>query len=100
MNTPARPTVRITFEGEEILVPEGATLAAALLASGVVNFGTRPTSQSPRGPFCMMGACFECMVEVDGTSNRQACLIPVREGQVVRRMSALPQAKVARDATA
>ena len=48
----------------------------------------------------MMGACFECMVEVDGITNRQACLIPVREGQVVRRMSALPQAKVSRDATA
>lgn len=33
----------------------------------------------------MMGVCFECLVEIDGIPNRQACMIPVREGMVVRR---------------
>jgi len=32
-----------------------------------------------------MGVCFECLIEIDGMPNRQACLTPVREGMVVRR---------------
>ena len=99
MNANARPTVRITFEGKETDVPDGATVAAALLATGIASFGFRPTSLTPRGPFCMMGACFECMVEIDGVANCQACLTPVREGQEVRRMSILPTARVERDAS-
>ncbi len=35
----------------------------------------------------MMGACFECLVEIDGISNRQACMIQVRAGMIVRRMA-------------
>jgi predicted molibdopterin-dependent oxidoreductase YjgC len=33
----------------------------------------------------MMGVCFECLVEVDGQANCQACLLPVRAGMRVLR---------------
>ena len=81
-------TVRLTFEGQSIRVPAGATVAAALLAADIVKFGARPVTGAPRGPFCMMGACFECMVEIDGVANRQACMETVRDGQCIRRMPA------------
>jgi len=80
--------VRLTFEGQPVTAPAGATVAAALLAAGIVDFGARVSSDAPRGPFCMMGACFDCMVEIDGIANRQACRVSVRDGQVVRRMGA------------
>jgi NADH dehydrogenase/NADH:ubiquinone oxidoreductase subunit G len=38
----------------------------------------------------MMGVCFDCLVEVDGAPNRQACLTPVREGMVIRRQDGAP----------
>ena len=38
-----------------------------------------------RAPFCMMGTCFECLVEIDGQPNRQACLTIVREGMDIKR---------------
>lgn len=79
-------TIRLTFEGQPITAPVGVTVAAALLAANIVAFGTRPASVRPRGPFCMMGACFDCMVEIDGVSNRQACMELAREGQNIRRM--------------
>jgi predicted molibdopterin-dependent oxidoreductase YjgC len=42
-------------------------------------------SGEPRAPYCMMGVCFECLVEVDGVPNVQACMTSVREGMTVRR---------------
>jgi aerobic-type carbon monoxide dehydrogenase small subunit (CoxS/CutS family) len=35
---------------------------------------------SPRAPYCMMGACFECLVEIDGVPSRQSCLVTVQDG--------------------
>ena len=40
-------------------------------------------SGAPRGPFCMMGVCFECLVVIDGTGNRQACMVPLQAGMAV-----------------
>ena len=47
---------------------------------------TTPVSGAPRGPYCMMGACFECLVSVDGEPNQQACMVPARDGMRVERM--------------
>jgi len=76
--------VPVRFAGETLMLPEGANLAAALLAAGVTVFRHTPVSGAPRGPFCMMGACFDCLVEVDG-SVRQACMIEVAEGLEIAR---------------
>ena len=81
------PQVRIVFEGEEMLAFEGDTVAAALLAGNHLSFRTTAVSGRQRGPFCMMGACFECLVEIDGVANRQACMVPVRDGMRINRQS-------------
>ncbi|MFM0188010.1 (2Fe-2S)-binding protein [Paraburkholderia nemoris] len=78
------PTVRISFDGVDCQVPAGCNLAAALLLTGVRRFRSTPITAAPRAPFCMMGVCFECLVEVDGMPNTQSCLQTVREGMVVR----------------
>lgn len=78
------PRVAVSFDGETLELPQGANLAAALLAAGVRVFRHTPVSGAPRAPFCMMGACFECLVEIDGVLQ-QACMIDVTEGLVVTR---------------
>ena len=78
-------SVTIDFEGEILKVGEHETVAAALLAAGSDYSRTTPVSRSPRLPFCMMGVCFECLVEIDGVPNRQACMEAVRSGMKVRR---------------
>lgn len=80
----ARP-VRIFFNDRALEARAGESLAAALLAADVGPFRTTPVSDAPRQPYCMMGACFECLVEVDGVANRQACMVTVTEGMRVRR---------------
>ena len=77
-------TVQITFNDVSIQVPAGLTVAAALLGSGESRLRASPVSKAPRAPYCMMGVCFECLVEIDGVANRQSCVIPVREGMNIR----------------
>ncbi len=74
------------FEGEAIEARRGDSVAAALVAAGHGVTRTTPVSGSPRGPFCMMGVCFECLLEIDGEPNRQGCMVPARAGMQVRRM--------------
>lgn len=82
---PGLPPVSIRFEGRTIAAAAGETLAAALLAAGEEVFRTSPVSGAPRGPFCLMGACFECLVEIDGMPGQQACMTIVRDGMEIRR---------------
>ena len=74
--------VEITIDGAPFVAREGDSVAAALLASGVTIFRTT-FSGTPRGPLCMMGACFECLVTIDGAS-KQACMTQVSPGMAVR----------------
>ncbi|MFS8146183.1 (2Fe-2S)-binding protein [Rhizobium sp. BR 249] len=90
---PKSPDVRlitITFEDAKIMVPEGISVAAALLTGGARSFRSSIVSDAPRAPYCMMGVCFECLVEIDGMPARQSCLIPVREGMQIKRQQGAP----------
>lgn len=78
------PRVRVWLDGAPLDLPEGANLAAALLAAGVHVFRHTPVSGAPRAPFCMMGACFDCLVDIDGIT-RQACMLEVVEGMRIAR---------------
>lgn len=75
----------LSFEGRQIAFRPGDSLAAALLAAGIGALRQSPVDASPRAPYCMMGVCFECLVEIDGRQNQQACLTPAEDGMVVRR---------------
>ena len=77
-------TVVIEFNGAPLRVPARCSVAAALLASGVTRFRNSPVSGEPRSPYCMMGVCFECLMEIDGQPSRQSCLVTVSEGMRVR----------------
>lgn len=76
---PAADLVPVTLDGTPLMLPGGANLAAALLVTGVSRFRATPVSGAPRGPFCMMGACFDCLVTVGGVT-RQACMMQVESG--------------------
>ena len=81
----APETVTIVFEGNSLTVPAGISVAAALLAGGVRDFRSSVVGKVPRAPYCMMGVCFECLIEIDDVPARQSCLVPVRDGMRMRR---------------
>lgn len=82
----ARPaTVEVLVEGTPVLVPEGASAAAAVLLAGLEAIRETPVTGSPRAPLCLMGVCFDCLAEIDGVPNRQACMVPVAPGMRIAR---------------
>ena len=81
----AGDAVAVTFDGRPLVARRGDTVAAALLAAGVLANRETPVSGAPRAPWCMMGVCFDCLVTIDGVGNRQACLVPLRAGMDVCR---------------
>ncbi len=80
----AGAAVHLTLDGVAITAHAGDTLAAALLAHS--GDASRSTGHGvPRSAYCLMGVCFECLVELDGQPGTQACMVTVRDGMVVRR---------------
>lgn len=77
------PEVEISVDQEKLSVPAGINLAAALLLRDRIPGRSNPVDRSPRAPHCLMGACFECLVEVDGVELR-ACQVTVQPGMQVR----------------
>lgn len=77
--------VNVTIDGLAFVVPAGASAAAAMLMHGNGATRTTPVSGEGRAPYCMMGVCFECLMEIDGEPNQQGCLVIVREGMRISR---------------
>lgn len=85
MNDPSRCTVEVTIDGVEYTVPCQRTVAAALqLDVGEVGWRTTRRDPSPRGLFCGIGACYDCLATVDGRRGVRTCLIEVVDGMDVR----------------
>ncbi|MDH3387628.1 MAG: (2Fe-2S)-binding protein [Gammaproteobacteria bacterium] len=81
---PVDKPVHLVFEEQPITACEGDSVAAALLAAGVTAFRQVARGDALRGPYCMIGNCYECRVEIDGKPNLQACQQRVRDGIQVR----------------
>jgi predicted molibdopterin-dependent oxidoreductase YjgC len=76
-------TLSFSFDGRLLRAAPGDSVAAALLQAGVDRFRTSVVGGEPRGPHCMMGVCFDCLVTIDGVPNRQSCQVQAAEGMVV-----------------
>jgi sarcosine oxidase subunit alpha len=83
VNGPAPGGVQIEIDGVSVMAQPGDTVTAALLASGLDYCRDTVVSGAKRGPYCMMGVCFDCLVTIDGVGNRQGCLVPVADGMKI-----------------
>lgn len=72
--------VAIVIDGRSFDASRGDSVAAALLALGCTAFRSTDVAARPRGPYCMMGVCFDCLVTIDGRANVQACMVQVEAG--------------------
>jgi predicted molibdopterin-dependent oxidoreductase YjgC len=78
------PAVSIDVDGQVIEAVAGEPIAAALLAAGKTVFRYTRKRQEPRGVFCAIGRCTDCMMVVDGVPNVRTCVTPVREGMKIQ----------------
>ncbi|MEI7570697.1 MAG: (2Fe-2S)-binding protein [Alcaligenaceae bacterium] len=77
--------VIVTINGKAVQCREGDSVAAALLAAGLNECRDTAVKDVPRGPFCLMGICYDCLVMIDDQPNQQGCMIPVRSGMKIER---------------
>ena len=76
-------TVTVTFAGRTLQARDGQSVAAALTAAGVRSCRTTRHGARPRGLFCGIGVCFDCLLTIDGRPAQRACLVPVRDGMIL-----------------
>ncbi len=74
----------ITVNGQPVAAYPDESIATVLAAAGFRAFRKTDASDSPRGIFCGMGICFDCLVTVDGIPNQRACMTQARAGCDVR----------------
>jgi hypothetical protein len=78
--------VRISVDGDAVSGADGQTIAGVLLAAGRRSWRRAP-SGAPRGVFCGIGVCFDCVVTVNGVRDVRACRRRARDGDVVTTQS-------------
>ena len=93
-------TVTMYYNGSPMEALEGEPVAAALMAAGIRSMRTTARFHEPRGVFCAIGRCTDCMMIVDDVPNTRTCVTPVYEGIRVQRQHGLaalkPEAEAAR----
>ncbi|MEU2157216.1 (2Fe-2S)-binding protein [Streptomyces sp. NPDC019396] len=77
------PPYEITFDGRPIRALPGQTVAAALWAAGILAWRTTRVNGVPRGAFCGIGVCYDCLATINGRPNQRACLAPARPGDTI-----------------
>jgi hypothetical protein len=88
------PSVReVTFfaAGRPVRAREGETIAAALVAAGWTAFRKTERHHEPRGIFCAIGKCTDCVMTEDGIPNVRTCITTVRENMRVETQDGLGQ---------
>jgi aerobic-type carbon monoxide dehydrogenase small subunit (CoxS/CutS family) len=78
----------ISVDGRPVRCRAGQTIAAALISAGEVAWRTTRRTGEPRGLFCGIGVCFDCLVTVNGDGPLRACLVAARPGDEVRTLPA------------
>jgi predicted molibdopterin-dependent oxidoreductase YjgC len=73
----------VHVDGRPVSTYAGQTVAALLFANGIRVFGRSAHGGEPRGVFCGIGVCYECLVTVNGEANTRACVTTVASGMVI-----------------
>lgn len=76
--------VYIQVNGKRIEAYEGEPIASALVASGIKVFRRTPKLKQPRGMFCAIGRCTDCIMNVNGVPSIRTCVTPVEEGMIIK----------------
>lgn len=80
---PEKEIITFFFDGKPLTGIEGEPIAAALEAAGVMVHRYTKKKHEPRGIFCAIGRCTDCVMIVDGKPNIRTCITPLKSGMQV-----------------
>ena len=76
--------ITLSFDGRPLTALTGDSVAAALTRAGIRSWRTTRHTGRPRGLFCGIGVCYDCLLTIDGSANQRACLVPAVDGMELR----------------
>lgn len=76
--------VKIKVDRRTIEAYEGEPIAAALLSAGIKVFRNTSKRNDPRGVYCAIGRCTDCVMIVNGIPNVRTCVTPVENGMKIK----------------
>ncbi len=82
--TEEKRVVSFEYDGQTLEGYEGEPISVALKAAGVMVHRYTAKKHEPRGIFCAIGRCTDCVMIVDGKPNIRTCITPLKEGMVVK----------------
>ena len=85
--------VKILVDGDEIEAHFGEPVAVALLAAGKRTLRKTGKTNEPRGIFCAIGLCTDCVMTVNGVANVRTCITPVEEKMIIQSQTGAGQWK-------
>ena len=75
--------ISFTFNNQVYKAKEGDSISAALFSNNIL-INRKTAKNTPRGSFCFMGVCFECLVSIDGKSGIQSCKRKLIDGMEIK----------------
>lgn len=75
--------IEVMIDGRKAHAYEGELVSTVLMAEGLAAFARKPTTGRLSGLYCGMGACYECLVTVNGVDNVRACQTYVADQMVI-----------------
>jgi predicted molibdopterin-dependent oxidoreductase YjgC len=79
----AEQAITVRIDDRIVSAVPGQSVAAMLITVGITSWRTTRKQGRPRGLFCGIGACFDCLVRIDDAPPVRACLVPVRDGMII-----------------
>ncbi|MCM8818216.1 MAG: (2Fe-2S)-binding protein [Candidatus Omnitrophica bacterium] len=80
---PEKKKIYIYFNEKKLTAYEGEMIAAVLYANGIRKLRKTERFKKPRGIFCAIGRCTDCVMTVDGIPNVRTCITPVKNGMKI-----------------
>lgn len=78
-----KEVVEIKVNGKTIQAKKGEMIAAALIANGIKISRYTVKKEEPRGIFCGIGQCTDCVMVVNGKPNVRTCVTPIEDGMII-----------------
>jgi predicted molibdopterin-dependent oxidoreductase YjgC len=75
--------VTVTVDGKPFKALRGEVIAAVLMANGIMVHRHTTKTHKPRGVYCGIGQCTDCVMTVNGKPNVRTCITPVEEGMEI-----------------
>ena len=75
--------IEIVVDGKKVKAYKGESIATSLIASGIKVFRYTSKFNEPRGIFCAIGRCTDCVMDVNGRPNVRTCITPVEKNMVI-----------------